>query len=123
MTLNRSRRSNSPCSMMVVYRKSPVMVKIMYCGEEITNQINWNGIGWEDNEMKNVSNYYFYHFFWCGRNKLDFSVRKYLDHHDQKFHGCGTRNFIFISFFYNILWWNQMTENLGARQRRVASCS
>ena len=72
----------------------------MYCGEEITNQINWNGIGWEDNEMKNVSNCYFHHFFWCGRNKLDFSVRKYLDHHDRKLFVVVERETLCFLYFY-----------------------
>ena len=33
----------------------------MYCGEEITTKLNRDGIGWEDKEIKNVLNYYFYH--------------------------------------------------------------
>ena len=39
----------------------PFSFLVLYCGEEITTKHNWNGIGWEDKEMKKVSNYYFYH--------------------------------------------------------------
>ena len=78
VTLIRSRRSNSTCSMMVINKKNSALVKIMCCGEEITNQINC----------------LFLFYFWCGRKKVkrekrldfsDFSARKYLDHHDRKF--------------------------------------
>ena len=93
----------------------------MYCGEEITTKLNRDGIGWEDKEIKNVLNYYFYHP--CkivGRNlkgnieifsgikkkekkrKLNISVREFLDQYDQKVHGRGTRNITFyvVTYFW-----------------------
>lgn len=93
VTLIRSRRSNSTCSMMVINKKNSMLVKIMCCGEEITNQINC----------------LFLFYFWCGRKKVkrekrldfsDFSVRKYLDHHDRKFFVVVEREILCFLYFY-----------------------
>ena len=115
VTLIRSRRSNSTCSMMVINKKNSMLVKIMCCGEEITNQINC----------------LFLFYFWCGRKKVKrekkirffgfFGAEVFRPPRSEIFRGRGTRNFVFSLFLF--LWWNQTKENVGTRQRRVASCS